>query len=87
MLSKCEDDIKTQQRKIDRETKEKQQNWEFVCEMAKAKIDEIKNTIKREQGERQKLLNHENEITRSAAKELYERYLAASESARSRDLY
>ena len=55
--------------------------------MAKTKIDEIKNIIKKEQEERQKLLNHENEITRSVAKELYERYMAASESAGSRDLY
>ena len=50
--------------------------------MAETKIDEIKNIIKKEQEERQKLLNHENEITRSAAKELYERYMAASESTR-----
>ena len=87
MLQKCEEDIKVQQRKIERETREKLQNWDLVVQMAQSKIDEIKNTIRREQEERQKLLNHENEITRSAAKELYERYMAASESARSRDQY
>jgi hypothetical protein len=38
----------------------------------------VKYTIKNEQIEKHKLLNHENEITRKAAQEVYDRYLGMS---------
>jgi hypothetical protein len=87
MLEKYKQDIKNLKQKIDREKKEKMDNYQFVIQMTQAKIGETQSRLEKEQMEMHKLLNDSNEITRSAAKELYERYLHASESARRRDQY
>jgi hypothetical protein len=55
--------------------------------MAETKIGETQTRLEKEQIEKQKLLNDPNETVRNAAQELYDRYLHASESVRSRDQY
>ena len=69
------------------ETREKLENYEFVVKMAETEIGETQTRLKREQIEKQKLLNDPNEITRNAAQELHQRYCQASESARRHDQY
>ena len=69
------------------ETREKLENYEFVVKKAETKIGETQTRLKKEQIEKHKLLNDPNETVRNAAQELYDRYLHASESARSRDQY
>ena len=84
-IERAKDEIETQTRKIKREREEQQNNYQVIIEMCEHKIAESKNTIKREERERDKLLNHENEITRSAAMQMYnENYLKLSDKDRKR---
>lgn len=86
MIEQAKDEIDTQTRRIKREEQEQQNNYELVIKMAEHKIVEAQNTIKREEIEKDKLLfNHPNEITRSAAQEMYtENYLNLSDRDRKR---
>jgi hypothetical protein len=81
-------EIEDLRRKIEREKREKQPNWELVVSMSEQKILELENHIHKEEGvELHKLLKHPNEITREAAQELYDAYLKMSEAQRSRCQY
>jgi hypothetical protein len=87
-IQRAKEEIETQKRKIQREEKEKQENWQLVVQMAQSKIEELQNTIKRELSEREKLLNDEpNETKRNAAREMYNNeYLNLSDKDR-RNVY
>jgi hypothetical protein len=86
-IENAKEEIETQKRKIQREKKEKQPNWELMVKMAERKIQELENHIFSEGVEKHKLLRHENETVARSAKELYDAYLKMSESQRRRCQY
>ncbi len=75
-------EIKDLERKIQKEKREKLQSYQIEVKIAQSKIAELKNKIHNERVEKFRLLNHENELTRKAAQELYTRWLSATEKQR-----
>jgi hypothetical protein len=67
------------EKKIEKEKREKLENYEIVIKRAEHDIRRTKYTIEKELIEKHKLLNDPNEITRNAAAEVYEKYLKCSE--------
>jgi hypothetical protein len=79
-ITKCEEEIEGLKRKIQKERENQLQNWEIAVKKLEDNIKSEQYTIERQLGvELRKLLEHENEITRQAARELYEKYLNCSE--------
>ncbi len=74
--------IESLEKKIEKEKREKLQSYEIEIRMAKREIEELKNKIQNERVEKFKLLNHENENTRKAARETYDKWLNATEKQR-----
>ncbi len=81
-IEEAKGEIEFQKWKTEQEKREGLQNWEIVVKMAEYDIRKAENTIKNEQIEKHRLLNHENEIMREAAQELYDKYLRMSDSTR-----
>jgi hypothetical protein len=80
-------EIENLKRKIQREEKEQQPNWQFVIKMSQSKIHELENHIFQEGIQKHKLLRHENEIVAQSAKALYDKYLSLTPQQRSRCQY
>ncbi len=81
MIERAKEGLDQKYRQIDREKMEKRQNWELVVEHLRKDIPDLQRQIERETREMHKLLNDEkeNELTRQAARELYDRYLQLSD--------
>jgi hypothetical protein len=85
MIEKSKQEIERLNRVIDKEKKEKLQNWEIDIERLKDEIRSAEYTIKKEQIYKHKLLNDENEVTRKAANELYLEYVKMSDAEKRRE--
>ena len=81
MIERAKAELEGKYKQIDEEKRLQKQNWEKVIEhIEKVEIPPLQYQLKKESEiELPKLLNHENEITRNTAREVYEQYLKCSD--------
>jgi hypothetical protein len=81
MIERAKAELEGKYKQIDEEKRLQKQNWEKVIEHIKnVEIPPLQYQLKKESEiELPKLLNHENEITRNTAREVYEQYLKCSD--------
>jgi NDP-sugar pyrophosphorylase family protein len=77
-------DIETAERKIEEEKRQKLENWETAIRVIEDDLQHTKYIIQKEEKEKDKLLNHENEIIRKDAQARYDEYLKSDDKIRRR---
>ncbi len=80
MIERAKEQIEQKYKQIDEEKRLKKENWELMVEHIKKEIPPLEYQLEWESKvELPKLLNDENEISRKAAKEIYDKYVQCSD--------